>query len=143
VPVDKATAFENECRLLDGLMQEFYSAKEENLKAAEALLNAERAARGPGRTIPQHPQVLSQAKQRVEEAEKKLADAQQKVEEAFKPLGELDGTSGKLYELIPIHKRSVPLPAERSADREGLNNPLCRPDCGIVAPAWRRFRAGF
>ncbi|TCZ76887.1 hypothetical protein, partial [Lysobacter sp. N42] len=26
--------------------------------------------------------------------------------------------------------------------REGLNNPLCRPDCGIVAPAWRRFRAG-
>ena len=27
--------------------------------------------------------------------------------------------------------------------REGLNNPLCRPDCGIVAPAWRRFRAGF
>ena len=41
------------------------------------------------------------------------------------------------------HVRTIAVGAEVVKAKEGLNNPLCRPDCGIVAPAWRRFRAGF
>lgn len=117
VPMDKATAFENECRALDQVMHEFHAAKEANIAAMEALLEAERAANAPQRTVPQSPQRLRDAEAAAQEAEQMLVEAQEKVETEFKPLGTLDGTSGKLYELIPIRNRSEPLPAQTGAAR--------------------------
>lgn len=109
VPADKAVAFENECRLLDRLAYEFHVAKENNLKAQEALLDATRAADAPSRGVPQDSQILVRAEEEAKKAENTLIAAQKKLEDEFKPLGQLDGSGGKLYELIPIRKRRNPL----------------------------------
>lgn len=120
VPIDKATAFENECRLLDQIIYVLQTAKEEHLVAQGALLTAERAAGAPQRTYPQDPDVLQQARECLRLAELALVQAQQTVETEFKPLGKLDGSSGKLYELVPIRKRREPQTAARTVpQREG------------------------
>lgn len=134
VPMDKATAFENECRALDQLMHAFHAAKEANIEATEALLEAERAAGGPHRTVPQCSGVLCDAEAAVQEAEQALAEAQEKVEAEFKPLGTLDGTTGKLYELVPIRKRSEPLPVQTGASR----GPSSRGETDQKHHAWSR-----
>lgn len=120
VPAEHKTAFETECRLMDKLMYDLCLAKEEYQKAQEEWLAAERAGAGPGRTIPQHPNIREQAKKKLEAAEKKLEAAQKAVDEEFKPLGQLDDTGGKLTELIPIRQRAKPKAgAKTSTERTG------------------------
>jgi len=120
VPAERSTAFLNEVRLLDRLMYESVTAKQACLQAAQELLAAQRASTGPDRNVPQDSQVLHQAQAKMDAANKALEEKQKKLEDEFKPLGKLDDTGGKLYELVPISKRGTPNAGARTpAQREG------------------------
>ena len=120
VPAERSTAFLNEVRLLDRLMYESVTAKQACLQAAQELLAAQRASTGPDRNVPQDSQVLRQAQAKMDTANKTLEEKQKKLEDEFKPLGKLDDTGGKLYELVPISKRGTPNASARTpALREG------------------------
>jgi hypothetical protein len=100
VPIDTVTLFENECRILDQLMWAFQDAKEQCLQAQEKLLTAQRLKQdAQGQTQ------VAVASRVVKAAQANLAMKQQAVENEFKPLGKLDDTDGKLYELIPVKKK--------------------------------------
>lgn len=115
-----AGPFLREVRTLDRLMYDSVQAKEKCLEASNNLLSAQRACQGPNRTTPQHPQCLSQAEADYKQANKQLEAAQSKLQDEFKPLGTLDSTGHKLYELIPIKSRSVPdASASTAAQRDG------------------------
>lgn len=120
IPAEKSTAFLNEVRLLDRLMYESVTAKEACLRAGQELLVAQRASTGPDRNVPQDSQVVHQAQAKMDAANKALEEKQKKLEDEFKPLGKLDDTGGKLYELVPISKRGTPNAGARTpAQREG------------------------
>ncbi|MEJ2633649.1 MAG: hypothetical protein P8015_21025, partial [Acidihalobacter sp.] len=109
VPAEQSTAFLNEVRFLDRLMYDSVTAKQACLDASRELLEAQRAVAGPDSNVPPYPRVLLQAQARMDAANRTLEQKQKKLEDAFKPLGTLDGTGGKLYELVPIVKRKTPL----------------------------------
>lgn len=96
VDKEKATAFLNEVRLLDKLMHESVTAKDACFKASQALLVVQREASDQG--------AIKQAQSKLDLANQALETTQKKLENEFKPLGKLDATGGKLYELIPIAK---------------------------------------
>ncbi|MGY0557400.1 hypothetical protein [Lysobacter sp. A421] len=106
VPAEHAAAVEKECRQMDKLVYDLNQAKDAYLVIQDELLEAQRAAGAPDRTVPRHPQELLKAQQKLAEAEKTLQKAQTVMEDEFKPLGKLDGTGGKITELIPIRQRS-------------------------------------
>lgn len=142
VPAEHKTAFENECRLLDKLSCDLHKAKEQYQQAQDELLKAERAGGAPGRGIPQDPQIRVQAKQKLAKAEKQLQEAQKAIDEEFKPLEKLDGTDGKLTELIPIRsrekrKRGAKSRAEREGHSWARNWSYVRND--KVANKWRSY----
>lgn len=120
IPSEKSTAFLNEVRLLDRLMYDSVTAKEACLHAGQELLVAQRASTGPDRNVPQDSQVVRQAQAKMDAANKTLEEKQQKLADEFKPLGKLDDTGGKLYELIPVSKRGAPSnDAKTPAQRDG------------------------
>lgn len=102
VPPEFAAAFENECRLMDMLVQDFRLAKENHLQAADELLKTQRRADGPGRAVPQDPRLLSQAEQNLTQANQALEEKQKALMDNIEPLGELDPTGDKILELIPL-----------------------------------------
>lgn len=120
VSPDRANAFEQECRLMDRLAYDLSCAKEACLAAEQKWIDAQQAAAGPARSVPQDPQSLREAENKVDEAYAQLDEAQEAIDKEFEPLGKLDETGGKLYELIPILSRRTPNPdARTSAEREG------------------------
>lgn len=106
VPAEHAAAVEKECRQMDKLAYDLNQAKDAYLVIQDELLEAQRAAGAPDRTVPRHPQELLKAQKKLAEAERTLQKAQAAMEDEFKPLGTLDGTAGKITELIPIRQRN-------------------------------------
>lgn len=118
VSKEQITAFNKEIRLLDQLMYDSVTAKDNCLKATDALLHAQRLAATQPASL--KPAQLEQAEQIQDKANKELEEKHKKLEEAFKPFGKLDDTGGKLYELIPIQKQKVEKPGARTdAQRDG------------------------
>ncbi len=107
VPKENATAFLNEVRLLDRLMYDSMMAKQACLDASAALLKVQRVNGTPKTLVPPHSTALAQAQAKFDAANRNLAQTQQNLEKVFEPLGELDGTGGKLYELVPIARRGA------------------------------------
>lgn len=106
VPADKVTSFEQECRELDQISYALLESKKRYSNATDAHLDAQRASAGPKRGGPQDPQLLRKAEAELQKAEKELVAAHETIDKEFQALGKLDGTGGKLYELVPIRQRS-------------------------------------